>query len=124
MGILHDHGHVAVPKNPLKRMDATPIHHVVTGEGVPKNLGELLRNGLKGQGRRLEYSAPCHQDLKGCDASRDPFYWLNTSCLHRGRGVRVNANKLRIDSLFYFAALDRQHQSALNVGVPQLFRHV
>ena len=73
MGILHDHGHVAVPKNPLKRMDATPIHHVVTGEGVPKNLGELLRNGPKGQGRRLEYSAPCYQDSKGCDARRDPF---------------------------------------------------
>lgn len=43
MGIAHGHGDVAVAKNALQRENVSPVHHVMAGEGVPQDVGQLLR---------------------------------------------------------------------------------
>lgn len=43
MGIAHGHGDVAVSEDALEREYVAPVHHVVTGEGVAQDVGQLLR---------------------------------------------------------------------------------
>lgn len=42
MRILHGHRDVPMAKNALKRENISTVHHVVTGEGMPEDVGELL----------------------------------------------------------------------------------
>lgn len=39
----HGDGDITVAKDALKREDISPVHHVMTGEGVPEYVRQLLR---------------------------------------------------------------------------------
>ena len=41
MRIAHRHLDIPMTKNPLQRQNVPALHHVVTGEGVPKNVRQL-----------------------------------------------------------------------------------
>lgn len=43
MGIAHGHGDVAMPEDALQREYVASVHHVMTGEGVAQDMGQLLR---------------------------------------------------------------------------------